>query len=431
MNATDPLDAVPPSEPPAEEPPPLEAGRARFTGAERPFWRLLIRGAMLLFVSLGIYRFWLATDIRRFLWSNTEISGDGLEYTGTARELLLGFLIAIALLIPINALFFVGAFAKGIIGQLSGAVAFVVLALLGQFAVYRARRYRLTRTVYRGIRFHQTGSAWRYAVCALFWWAMMVVTLGLAYPFAQASLERFKLAHTFYGDLRGRFEGSGFALLFRGLLMWIVVIVPFLFGIVTAVGVIDWNAVGEAMRRGSDEAMARMEAAGVFSALVFTVLSLCWSVVAAAILYPVFQAMTLRWWMSGLRFGQLTVRSRLRTGSVYGLYMRFVCYALLFAVAVVLLALIGLALIGGLEAWRGKGTLTEVLTVVIPIGTYVIVALSYSTIYQAAVKLRLWKLGCESLELAGVEALDHVKAAPATGSAVGEGLADALHVGGI
>src|SRR5215813_10195862 len=161
MNDPNPFDA-PPVEAPA--PPP---NVARLLGNERVFWRLLIRGAALLFITLGIYRFWLATDVRRFLWSNTEIAGDGLEYIGTARELLLGFLIAIALLVPINAVFFLGAFAKGIFGELASVAALAVLALLGQFAVYRARRYRLTRTLYRGIRFRQTGSAARYAVCAL------------------------------------------------------------------------------------------------------------------------------------------------------------------------------------------------------------------------------------------------------------------------
>ena len=41
--------------------------------------------------TLGIYRFWLTTDVRRFLWSNTDLSGETFEYTGTAVELLLGF----------------------------------------------------------------------------------------------------------------------------------------------------------------------------------------------------------------------------------------------------------------------------------------------------------------------------------------------------
>src|SRR5215210_8798059 len=101
-------------------PTPAPPTGARFTGHERAFWRLLIRGAVLLLVTLGIYRFWLATDVRRFLWSNTEVGGDGLEYIGTARELLLGFLIAIALLVPINIVFFLAAFARGIVGQLAG-----------------------------------------------------------------------------------------------------------------------------------------------------------------------------------------------------------------------------------------------------------------------------------------------------------------------
>src|SRR3954464_2247122 len=195
-------EASPFDTPPETAPLPPPTG-GRFSGNERAFWRLVVRGAVLLLVTLGIYRFWLATDVRRFLWSNTEVGGDGLEYIGTARELLLGFLIAIALLVPINIVFFLAAFARGIVGQLAGLLALVALGLLGQFAVYRARRYRLTRRIYRGIRFHQTGSAWRYAICAIFWWGMIALTLGLAYPFAQASLERFKIRHTWYGTLQG------------------------------------------------------------------------------------------------------------------------------------------------------------------------------------------------------------------------------------
>src|SRR5262245_7606709 len=54
---------------PFAAPPPIEedelppgAVRSRFLGPERSFWWLLTRGAMLLAITLGIYRFWLATD---------------------------------------------------------------------------------------------------------------------------------------------------------------------------------------------------------------------------------------------------------------------------------------------------------------------------------------------------------------------------------
>jgi uncharacterized membrane protein YjgN (DUF898 family) len=421
--------ATPPA--PVEEELPPGMGRGRFLGPERAFWRLLSRGAVLLAITLGIYRFWLATDTRRFLWNNTEIAGDGLEYTGTARELLIGFLIAVALLVPINVLLFLGAFVKGTIGQLSGLIAIMVLAVFGQFAVYRARRYRLTRTIYRGLRFRQTGSAWRYAVCALFWWGMIAITLGLAYPFAQASLERFKVGNTYYGDLRGRFEGSGFGLFFRGLLMWLLVMVPLIAGLVAGIGALDWTALGQAIQNSDSNATKWIDDAQIGSAVAFAVLGISWAIIAAAGLYPVFQAMVMRWWISGLRFGTLTATSRLRIGSVYGLYLRFVWYALLAGIALGLFALAVFLVIGGTQAAIGKGTATEVLTVALSIGTYVIAALAYSTIYQATVKLRLWKLGFDTLQLSGIETLDGVKAAGEASSALGEGLADALHVGGI
>ena len=415
----------------AEPPPPPGPPPTRFLGPEPAFWSLLIRGALLLLVTLGIYRFWLATDVRRFLWSNTEIAGDGLEYIGTARELLLGFLVAIVLLVPINVLLFFGAFVKGTVAQFSGLIALLVLAL-GQFAVYRARRYRLTRTVYRGLRLHQTGSAWRYAVCALFWWGMIGLTLGLAYPFAQASLERFKVGHTFYGDLRGRFEGSGFGLFFRGLVMWLLVMVPLLFGLVTALAAIDWSALGEGLKKAGDDPAKWLDDSQIATAAAIAMIGISWSVFVVAALYPWFQAMVLRWWISGVRFGTLTATSRLRTRSVYGVYMRFVGF--MFIVGIAFSTVASVLVFGGFGRAAERffsSTANEVLTVLIPLGTYVIAALAYSTVYQATVKLRLWKLGFDTVELAGIEALDGVKAAGGAGSAVGEGLADALHVGGI
>src|SRR3974390_1092213 len=164
----------------AQASPPVPAGIARFVGRGKTFWHLVSGGAVLLAFTLGIYRFWLTTDIRRYLWSNTEIADESFEYTGTARELLLGFLIAVAVLVPLYSMFFLLTLT---LGQIWSALSIVALTFLGQYAVFRARRYRLTRTIYRGVRFYQTGSAWHYSVCAVFWWTLIVLSLGIAYPF--------------------------------------------------------------------------------------------------------------------------------------------------------------------------------------------------------------------------------------------------------
>lgn len=412
---------------------PPGTGVGAFVGAARPFWRILLRGALLLIVTLGIYRFWLATDVRRFLWANSDVAGDGFEYTGTGLELLIGFCIAVLILVPVYVGLFVAALDLGFIGSISGLLAFALLGLLAQFAIYRARRYRLTRTVFRGLRFHQTGSGWRYALRAVFWWSMVALSLGLAYPWAQASLERYKMRHTFYGELPGYFAGSGLLLFFRGLPMWLAVIGPFFFGLFVTVNMVDWGVVADTIKQGGDDVLARLEGAspGLGSALGIGLLAIIWAVLAAAFLYPAFQAIVLRWWISGIQFGAISVESRLKMGQVYGVYARFLWYALLLAILVALAAAVALFGAGTASGWIGKSQAAEIALTGALVGGYVVVALAYSTVYQATVKLGIWRLCFESLNLSGLELLQRVKARGEASSAVGEGLADALQVGGI
>ena len=391
----------------------------------------MIRGAILLIVTLGIYRFWLATDVRRFLWCNCEVSGEYVEYTGTPLELLLGFLVAVTVLVPLYGAFFVAALELGLLGQLSGALAFVLLAFLGQFAIYRARRYRLTRTVYRGIRFHQTGSAWRYAVCAVFWWVMIILTLGLAYPWAQTRLEQFKMGNTYYGELPAQFQGSAWSLFLRGLPLWVCVVLPFLAGLVVAVRRIDWGAAMAAAEQAGDDVLGRIEGAspGFAAAFVIVVLACGWAVLAAALLYPAFQALMLRWWLDGLQLGPVATHSTLRTRQIYAIYGRFLWYSVLFTLAAGIVGGLALLIVGLLDDVVGATT-SEIMITVLLLGGYVTAALAYSTIYQITVRLGLWRLGLTSLALSGSGALDRVKAVGQPSSPFGEGLASALRVDG-
>ena len=89
---------APPGPPPQPVPPPMPVA---FSGSRTQFFRLVARGAGLELFTVGFYRFWLTTDIRRHLWSNTLIDGDGAEYTGRGKELLIGFLVALAILVPV------------------------------------------------------------------------------------------------------------------------------------------------------------------------------------------------------------------------------------------------------------------------------------------------------------------------------------------
>jgi uncharacterized membrane protein YjgN (DUF898 family) len=361
------------------------------------------------------------------------VAGESLEYSGTPFELLIGFLFAVAILVPVDAAFFLAALDLGTLGQLSGTIGFLTLFALGQYAVFRARRYRLSRTILRGLRFHQEGSAIRYAVCAMMWWGLTILTLGLAYPWKESRLERFKMRNSYYGDLQGRFEGLGFGLFLRGLPMWLLIAVPLL-AAVTAIGQsFDANAVSEAVNKGGDDILARIEASNpaLGNAIVFAFVCASLSVLFAAICYPIFQAMTLRWWLSGTRFGAIEMRSRLRTAEIYRVYLRFVGWLILFLIALAILALPLLAMFGYLTTGNNTSILRELSASLAGLGGYVVAMLGFSAIYRVTVVFSLWKIAVETLEIRNLDALSHVKAAGRASSPVGEGLADALHVGGI
>ena len=228
------MGSVPQFPQPRPHPPPLPSP-VSFSGDRGDFRRLVTRGAMLELVTFGFYRFWLANDIRRHLWSHTSLDGDAPEYTGRGRELLIGFLFALAILGPIYLAYFL----VGIEAERYKAFASVPLILFfylfGQFAIYRARRYRLTRTVWRGVRFWMDGSGWAYAMRAAGWTLLTVLTLGVVLPWREAALERYKMRHCHYGDLQGSFEGRGSELFKRGWKLWLAALSPFILGLVLAV----------------------------------------------------------------------------------------------------------------------------------------------------------------------------------------------------
>src|SRR6266436_1368994 len=186
------MNLVPPHLPPMPAP-------VLFSGNRGEFFRLVTRGAGLELITVGFYRFWLATDIRRHLWSNTHIDGDSAEYTGRGRELLIGFLIALAILVPIYLAYFLVGLEAERYKAFASIPLFLFFYLFGQFAIYRARRYRLTRTVWRwwlsGIRFGDVrleSTMRRGALIGLYWkvigWVLVLAVVFAAYLAACSGL---------------------------------------------------------------------------------------------------------------------------------------------------------------------------------------------------------------------------------------------------
>src|SRR5690349_1771204 len=178
----------------------VRTGRVEFTGGRGEMLGIILRGYLLMIPTIGLYRFWQATWKRRFYWQNTVIDGEPLEYTGTATQLLLGFFFALAFFLPIYiALFYLSMQDTNLVLIGYAAIGAAVWFLSG-YAIYRARDFRLSRTLWRGIRLDQRGNAWAYALRRFLWSILMVPTLGLVYPWMCSNLWRYRYRHTWYGD---------------------------------------------------------------------------------------------------------------------------------------------------------------------------------------------------------------------------------------
>lgn len=386
-------------------PAPPASSRIEFTNERPVFRRLAMRGAMLELITVGFYRFWLATDMRRHLWSHTAVEGDAPEYTGTARELLIGFLFALAILMPIYGAYFLLGIEAERLQTFAGTPLALFYYLFIQFAIYRARRYRLTRTVWRGVRFTMGGSGINYALRVGLWTLLALITVGFAMPWRQAALERYKMRNTAYGSLQGRFEGTGGGLFKRSYWMWVSLPIV-LIGV--PVLIVQSPGVGVTVLG--------------FVMLVFP------------FVYAAFKAVEWRWWVSGIRFGDVRFESELGSEDLIGLYWKVIGWAVL--LSVLLSMWIGgvtgiiYAVFGGSSAEAAMQAMQQPFALAgIGIG-YLASVLAFWTVMRIYLIHDLWGRVANSVTVHNLAAAVDVAEQGQTVNALGEGLADSLDIGG-
>jgi uncharacterized membrane protein YjgN (DUF898 family) len=401
-------------------PPPLPPAPVSFSGDRGEFFRLVARGAGLELITVGFYRFWLATDIRRHLWSNTDIDGDAAEYTGRGKELLVGFLFALAILVPIYLAYFLVGLEVERFKAFASLPLFLFFYLFGQFAIYRARRYRLTRTVWRGVRFWMDGSGWAYAARAALWGLLMILTLGLILPWREAALERYKMRHCHYGDLQGDFAGTGWDLFKRGWWLWLLAIAL----IVSLYGPMLVAAL-------PGKLLLPKAVAGITS-----VISLV-GLFSAPFIYGVFKAIEWRWWLSGIRFGEVRFESALLRGALVGLYWKVIGWFLLTAILFGAFLFAGAGLIAKISQTPMARIFTPgnlhgggiAMLVLAGIG-YLAFILALNVVLRIYLQRDVWARIVASTTVHHIEAAANVSAKGELASALGEGFADGLDIVG-
>jgi uncharacterized membrane protein YjgN (DUF898 family) len=381
---------------------------------------------LLRLVTLGIYHFWAKTEVRKRLWSAIRINDEPLTYTGRGLELFLGFLIVVLIvLLPATLLIAGLMFAFGPQSPVYTAAViglYITFFFLFGMAIYRAMRYRLARTRWRGIRGALVGSPLAYA-WTYFWTMLLVaVTAGWFAPWRATKLQEMMTNNMRFGDRPFKFTATSGPLYGPFALMWVGGILGYI-GLVAAIGITVGVGTARAKQAGityvpSAFDIGIMVGAGVLALFVFA-LTGAW-----------YQARMTNHFANHTHFESATFKGKLTAGGL--IWLSFSNLLILFGggiMVLALVALVGLPFIGldvqELAHINTKPALQAAATVV-PL----VIVLSLGLL-MPIVQARSLRYMIQNLSIEGTAPLADIMQSTGPDVKFGEGLAEAFDVDAI
>ncbi|MPT49134.1 MAG: DUF898 domain-containing protein [Sphingobium sp.] len=224
-----------------------------FDGSWKEYAPIAFTNLLLTIVTLGIYRFWATTRSRRYFWSRTRFVDERLEWTGTGKELFLGFIMAVLLLgAPLLFIQF-GAQAMILRGMADIAALLSMLSFLAIFylmgvARFRALRYRLGRTYWRGIRGGSDDAGFGYGWSYMWKTTVGMLPASLLVPWSMTELWNNRWNKMSFGSQNFTADARAMSVFWRFLLFYLL---PFIMvALITFVSMTSGGMV-EMMRGGA------------------------------------------------------------------------------------------------------------------------------------------------------------------------------------
>jgi uncharacterized membrane protein YjgN (DUF898 family) len=363
--------------------------RLNFSYVKRPgLLKLTIVNLLLGLITLGFYRFWAKTNVRKHIWSSVHVNGEPLEYTGTGMELFKGFLMVFCcLVLPYILALSAVNFMQGPNSPIAIAlqsVFFLAIYTLWGFAIYKARKYQLSRTNWRGIRGTLVGSAMIYSL--LYFGSLLAksMSMGWATPVMNTVLAEQITNDMRFGDAAFKFKGRAGPLYPTYALCWLLTLAAIVLVIVLLVGSstlgTQLKEVFDPLSTASPDTIKQIATyVAVAAVILFLIFML-----AIPMLWAIYIAKEMRTFANYTRFDGVPFTLNATTGSVIWL------------------------------------TIINLLLLVFTLG------IAWPFIQQ-----RLVKFIADRLTLDGLVDVDRIRQSTAKMDTRGEGLADAFDVGGL
>ena len=210
------------------------SSQLKFEGKGSELFGILIDNFFLNLLTLGIYYPWAKAKQLRYYYSSTSINNSDFQFSGTGKEMFFGLAKALAVLFFLN--FAYEAIMAGMVMDstllLGGMLYFLFFWLLIVIASVGAKRYRMSRTSWRGIRFRFEGTFKETSMLIAKGWLMTILTLGLYYPYYLNRFQSYWISKTCFGNIAFSYDGQAreiFRIWIKGILLSIITLGIYLF----------------------------------------------------------------------------------------------------------------------------------------------------------------------------------------------------------
>ena len=199
----------------------------KFEGKGSELFGIFIDNFFLNLFTLGIYYPWAKAKQLRYYYSSTSINNSDFQFSGTGKEMFFGLAKALVILLFLNYAYetFMAGMDMDWMLLMGGILYFIFFWLLIVIASVGAKRYRMSRISWRGIRFRFEGTFKETLMLIVKGWLMNILTLGLYYPYYRNRFQAYWTSRSSFGNIAFNYDGQGnevFSIWIKGILISIL-----------------------------------------------------------------------------------------------------------------------------------------------------------------------------------------------------------------
>ncbi|MER0441705.1 DUF898 family protein [Emticicia sp. W12TSBA100-4] len=199
-----------------------------FYGEGSKYFVIRLINAILQVITFNFYYPWAKAAKLDYLYEQTEFAGSRFKFHGTGKEMFIGYLKMLAIIIVIYGSFW---FAKAneqiVLGTL---LLYGGLIVVYPLAIHGTAKYRLSRSSWRGIFFGYRGELGELFAKFFIGILVSVFTLGIYWSWVEVDLRRYVTKNIRFGSVEFDFVGKGIDLFLIKLKYIIFIFAVIIFG---------------------------------------------------------------------------------------------------------------------------------------------------------------------------------------------------------